>query len=133
MVPKAQTAEFFGFYDMSSKFAGILGPLLFAVVGQLTGTSRLSIISLVVFFVVGGLVLSRVDEREGIRACARRRRPGYRSAGRGLNLPFDLCAHPCYNRAVRMKHRCVPTFILVFVPALSSAFTLTVTHGQFLD
>jgi UMF1 family MFS transporter len=68
MVPKAQTAEFFGFYDMSSKFAGILGPLLFAVVGQLTGTSRLSIISLVIFFVVGGLVLSRVDEREGIRA-----------------------------------------------------------------
>lgn len=67
MVPKAQTAEFFGFYDMSSKFAGLLGPLMFAVVGQLFGTSRLSIISLIVFFVVGGLILSRVDEEEGIR------------------------------------------------------------------
>lgn len=67
MVPKAQTAEFFGFYDMSSKFAGLLGPLVFAVVGQLTGTSRLSIISLIVFFIVGGLILSRVNEDEGVR------------------------------------------------------------------
>ncbi len=67
MVPKAQTAEFFGFYDMSSKFAGLLGPLLFAVVGQLFGTSRLSIISLIVFFIVGGFVLSKVNEEEGVR------------------------------------------------------------------
>jgi UMF1 family MFS transporter len=52
---------------MSSKFAGLLGPLMFAVVGQLFGTSRLSIISLIVFFVVGGLVLSRVNEEEGVR------------------------------------------------------------------
>lgn len=67
MVPKAQTAEFFGFYDMSSKFAGLLGPLVFAVVAQLAGSSRLSIVSLIAFFVIGGLVLSRVDEEEGIR------------------------------------------------------------------
>jgi MFS transporter, UMF1 family len=67
MVPKAQTGEFFGFYDMSSKFAGLLGPLVFAVVGQLFGTSRLSIVSLIVFFVVGGLVLTRVNEEEGVR------------------------------------------------------------------
>ena len=67
MVPRAQSAEFFGFYDMSSKFAGLLGPLLFAVVGRLVGNSRLSIISLVVFFVVGGFILSRVDEEEGIQ------------------------------------------------------------------
>ena len=67
MVPKAQSAEFFGFYDMSSKFAGLLGPLLFAVVGQLFGTSRLSIISLIIFFIVGGFVLSKVNEEEGVR------------------------------------------------------------------
>jgi len=67
MAPKAQSAEFFGFYDMSSKFAGILGPLLFALVGQLAGSSRLAIVSLIVFFIAGGYVLSRVDEEEGIR------------------------------------------------------------------
>ncbi|RME51756.1 MAG: MFS transporter, partial [Caldilineae bacterium] len=67
MTPKARTAEFFGFYGMSSKFAGIVGPLLFAVVGQIAGSSRLSIVSIIIFFVVGGLLLSRVDEEEGIR------------------------------------------------------------------
>ncbi len=67
MTPKAKSAEFFGFYGMSSKFAGIAGPLLFAVVGQLAGSSRLSIVSIVIFFAVGGLLLSRVDEDEGIR------------------------------------------------------------------
>jgi len=68
MVPKNRTAEFFGFFSTSSKFAGIVGPLLFGVVSQIAGGSRLSIVSLIVFFVVGGLLLTRVDEREGIRA-----------------------------------------------------------------
>ena len=67
MSPKTKTAEFFGFYGMSSKFAGIIGPLLFAVVGQITGSSRLSIVALVIFFIMGGIVLSLVDEEEGIR------------------------------------------------------------------
>jgi len=51
---------------MSSKFAGLVGPLMFAVVGQLFGSSRLSIVSLIVFFIVGGLILSRVNEEEGM-------------------------------------------------------------------
>ena len=67
MVPKTRTAEFFGFYDVSAKVAGIAGPFLFAIVGQLTGSSRLSIVSLVVFFIGGALLLTRVDEKEGIR------------------------------------------------------------------
>ena len=67
MVPKSQSAEFFGFFSTSSKFAGILGPLLFGVVGQLAGGSRLSIISLVIFFIIGGFLLTRVDEAEGRR------------------------------------------------------------------
>jgi len=67
MAPKARSAEFFGFYDISSKFAGIAGPALFAVVGQLTGSSRLSIVALVIFFIGGIFLLTRVDEEEGIR------------------------------------------------------------------
>ena len=66
MTPKARTAEFFGFYDISSKFAGILGPLLFSATALIFGTSRLGIVSLVIFFVVGALLLSRVDEHAGI-------------------------------------------------------------------
>ena len=49
---------------MSSKFAGIVGPLTFAIVAQLTGSSRLSILSLIVFFVTGIIVLSFVKEKE---------------------------------------------------------------------
>ena len=65
MVPRSRSSEFFGFWSVSGKFAGTLGPLLFAVVGQLTGSSRFSIISLVVFFVGGMLVLTRVDIEKG--------------------------------------------------------------------
>jgi UMF1 family MFS transporter len=67
MAPKARSAEFYGFYDISSKFAGIVGPALFALVGQLTGSSRLGIVALIVFFIGGILLLTRVDEKEGIR------------------------------------------------------------------
>lgn len=68
MVPKARSAEFFGFYNVSSKFAGIVGPAVFALVGQIMGSSRLSIVSLLVFFVLGGVLLSLVDVEEGVMA-----------------------------------------------------------------
>jgi MFS transporter, UMF1 family len=67
MVPKAKSAEFFGFFSTSSKAAGVAGPLLFGVVSQLSGNSRLSIVSLIVFFVVGGLLLTRVNVADGVR------------------------------------------------------------------
>ena len=70
MVPKHRSAEFFGFYSTSSKFAGIIGPLAFGLIGQLTGSSRLGIVSLVFFFVVGGWLLTRVDVEEGMRVAA---------------------------------------------------------------
>ena len=67
MVPKAQSAEFFSFYSVSGKFAGIFGPLVFGLVSQLFGNSRLGIISLIVFFFAGALLLTRVDEEKGIQ------------------------------------------------------------------
>lgn len=67
MVPRHKTAEFFGFFSASGKFAGIFGPLVFALVSDIAGSGRMAIISLVVFFVVGGLLLARVDEEEGRR------------------------------------------------------------------
>ena len=65
LIPKTRSAEFFSFYDVSSKFAGIIGPAVFGLVGQLTGSSRLSVVALVVFFIGGGLILLTVDEKEG--------------------------------------------------------------------
>jgi len=66
MLPQSKTGEFYGFYGMSSKFAGIIGPLVFAIISQIAGSSRLGIISLIVFFIVGGFLLNRVDEKKGI-------------------------------------------------------------------
>ena len=66
MVPKHQTAEFFGFYSTGAKFAGILGPLLFGAVSQSVG-SRWGIVSIILFFVVGGGLLLRVNVADGVR------------------------------------------------------------------
>jgi UMF1 family MFS transporter len=71
MVPKSQSAEFFGLFSTSSKVAGVLGPLLFGIVSQLAGQSRLSILSLIVFFLVGGLILTQVNVKEGVRVAQR--------------------------------------------------------------
>ena len=66
MTPKTRSAEFFGFFDISSKFAGIAGPLLFGAMAGISGTSRLAIVSLVIFFVLGAFLLNRVDTEAGI-------------------------------------------------------------------
>jgi UMF1 family MFS transporter len=63
--PRAKSGEFFGLYGLSEKFAGILGPLLYGVVGQLTGSPRASVVSISVFFALGILMLSRVNEKQG--------------------------------------------------------------------
>jgi UMF1 family MFS transporter len=65
MVPKARSTEFFGFFSTGEKFAGVIGPAIFGLVGQLTGSSRWGIISVTLLFVAGAALLWRVDEREG--------------------------------------------------------------------
>ncbi|TDP88757.1 UMF1 family MFS transporter [Halanaerobium saccharolyticum] len=65
MVPEAKSAEFFGFFGVSSKFAAIVGPTVFAYTGQLTGSSRYGIIAVASFFILGMIFLSRVDVEKG--------------------------------------------------------------------
>jgi UMF1 family MFS transporter len=64
MIPEHASAEFFGFYKVFDKFSAIWGPLVFGVINTVTGSARLSIVSLVAFFVVGGVLLFFVDERK---------------------------------------------------------------------
>lgn len=71
LVPKSKSSEFFGFYSVFSKFAGIAGPLIFGLVGQISGTSRIGILTLVIFFVGGMILLSLVDFEEGRRVARR--------------------------------------------------------------
>lgn len=67
MIPRQLSGEFFGFFAVFEKFAGILGPALFSVAILLTGSSRAALLSVVGFFVVGGALLARVDVAEGQR------------------------------------------------------------------
>jgi MFS transporter, UMF1 family len=67
MIPAGKSSEFFGFYSVSGKFGNIMGPFVFALVSQFAENSRLSILSLVFFFLLGMFLLSRVDVEKGRR------------------------------------------------------------------
>jgi len=71
MIPAAKSGEFFGFFAIFEKFAGIFGPLLFSLFVYATGSSRTAILSTLVFFVIGAVLLARVDVPAG-EAAARR-------------------------------------------------------------
>ncbi|MBA1332025.1 MFS transporter permease, partial [Candidatus Endoriftia persephone str. Guaymas] len=65
LIPPGQSGEFFGFFNMLGKFAAVLGPLLMGWVGVLTGDPRLAILSVSLLFIIGALLLSRVDIKAG--------------------------------------------------------------------
>ncbi|MEW6368166.1 MAG: MFS transporter [Acidobacteriota bacterium] len=67
MIPRYKSSEFFGFFAVFEKFAGILGPLLFAAAVGQTGSSRAAILSIIFFFVVGAALLAFVNVPEGER------------------------------------------------------------------
>ena len=62
LIPKDKSGEFFGFFGVAEKFAGILGPLLFT--GE---SSRRAILAIIGFFVIGGVILYFVDVAGGQR------------------------------------------------------------------
>ena len=68
LIPKGKHAEFFGFYAISAKFASIFGPLMFALIIDLTGSARLSILALTFFFIVGIFLLTRVNTENEVAA-----------------------------------------------------------------
>lgn len=66
LIPAGREAEYFSFYEMSDRGTSWLGPLLFGLTFQLTGSYRYAIISLVIFFVLGAALLARVPMRAAI-------------------------------------------------------------------
>jgi UMF1 family MFS transporter len=65
LIPRNKAGEFFGFYNMLGKFAVVLGPILMGWVGVVTGSSRISILSISILFISGAIILSRVDIAKG--------------------------------------------------------------------
>jgi UMF1 family MFS transporter len=68
LIPAAKASEFFGFYAVAERFATVLGPLVFTLSVAFTGSSRTAILFIIVFFVAGAALLSRVDEDRGVAA-----------------------------------------------------------------
>ena len=68
MIPRQKAGQFFGFFAVVEKFAGIFGPLVFSATIALTGSSRNAILSVIAFFAVGAALLARVNVSEGQRA-----------------------------------------------------------------
>jgi MFS transporter, UMF1 family len=66
MIPQDHEAEYFGFYEISERGTSWIGPFLFALAVQITGSQRVAIVSLIFFFVVGLILLSRVDVRRAM-------------------------------------------------------------------
>lgn len=67
LMPKSKTAEFYGFFSVSEKFNTVVGPFVMALITQLTGDGRWGIVSLVIFFVMGIIMLRGVDIDRGIK------------------------------------------------------------------
>jgi UMF1 family MFS transporter len=64
LVPPEKAGEFFGFFNLIGKFAAVIGPFLMGGVALVTGSSRIAIVSLVVLFAAGGVLLWLVPEPE---------------------------------------------------------------------
>lgn len=67
LIPAERSAEFFGFLSVSGKFSSIIGPAVFGWVGLMLGSSRFGILSLLLFFIGGILVLTTVNLEKGAR------------------------------------------------------------------
>ncbi len=67
MIPRGQEAEYYSIYEVGERGTSWIGPLLFGLTLQFTGSYRQAILSLIVFFVLGLVVLSRVDIRRAAR------------------------------------------------------------------
>jgi UMF1 family MFS transporter len=67
MSPASKSGEFFGLFGIMEKFSAILGPLVFAWAATTFNNSRPAVLSLILFFIVGGFLLTRVNVAEGRR------------------------------------------------------------------
>ncbi|WP_433923081.1 MFS transporter [Paenibacillus taichungensis] len=66
LIPAGRTGEYFGFVNITGKFSSIFGPFVFGWVGQLTGSTRWGILSLIFFFAAGIAVLVTVKVQQGM-------------------------------------------------------------------
>lgn len=64
LIPKENSSEFFGIYNIFGRFATIMGPLLLGGLTTLTGNTKYGVLSLIALFAIGGMLLIRVPETD---------------------------------------------------------------------
>ncbi|MCG8618355.1 MAG: MFS transporter [Desulfobacterales bacterium] len=67
-VPREKENQFFGFFAFSGKLTAFFGPLLLGILTQVFNSQRAGISVVALFFIIGGLILARVDEEKGMAA-----------------------------------------------------------------
>lgn len=72
LIPRGKEAEYFSFYHAMDRGTSWLGTLVFGLVYQFTGSYRPAIFALIAFFLIGGLLLLKVDTARGIREAGNR-------------------------------------------------------------
>lgn len=72
MVPQGKEAQYFSLYELGERSTSWLGPLIFAGIGQATGSFRVGIISLTIFFALGLVLVAFVPARRAIEAAGNR-------------------------------------------------------------
>jgi UMF1 family MFS transporter len=71
-VPPSKETEFYGFFAFSGKAIAFMGPLLLGIVTEAFQSQRVGMATILIFFVIGGLILTTVDEEEGKARAAER-------------------------------------------------------------
>ena len=94
LIPRDKSGEFFGFFAVVEKFAGIFGPLLFAVINALDRARAGARSCVIAFFAVGGLLLAFVDVEEG------QRQRGPPNWSRPTRSPRWLPRHPVQSPVI---------------------------------
>ncbi len=66
LVPQGQEARYFGFFNLSGKATSFFGTFFFGLIVALTGSARLAIVNLLVFFIIGLWLVTRINLQRGI-------------------------------------------------------------------
>ena len=89
MIPRDRSSEFFAFFSVFERYAGVLGPALFALVVERTGSGRSAILAIAGFFLGGAAMLAFVDVRRGRAAARAADGAGLPATGGGTSGPQD--------------------------------------------
>ena len=128
MIPRHKSSEFFAFFSVFERYAGVLGPAIFAFVVERSGSGRSAILAVAVFFVLGAAMLTLVDVDRGRPRGAHGRGGAASSALRGreggtCQLPTSPPSREALRRSLARPRRWRPLELAAVVDETSERLT----------